>query len=129
MKLWLQESGQWKLFEGDLTKELASRNITVGEGAKVGARATVGEWATVGEGANIKRSLDCIVMGPLGSREAMMTAYRHKDEIWIGTGCFLGNVEDFETAVRKNHAGNEHEREYLCAIEYVRNKFLKGGAK
>jgi len=115
MKIYLQEKdGAWKPYEGtldSLSGELKSREIDIH------ARATVGEWA------NIKSLYGCIVMGPLGSRQAPMTAYPHKGTIWIGTGCFLGSIADFESAVRKNHAGTNHETEYLTALKYVREKY------
>ena len=127
MKIYLQEKdGAWKPYEGtldSLSGELKSREIDIHARATVGEWATVGARATVGEGANIKSLYGCIVMGPLGSRQAPMTAYPHKGTIWIGTGCFLGSIADFESAVRKNHAGTNHETEYLTALKYVREKY------
>jgi len=125
MKIYLQNTdGNWTLHEGTLTKlgaELTKRSIRIGECATIGARATIGEWAS------IKVSYNCIVMGSLGSRQAPMTAYAHKDTIWIGTGCFLGPIAEFEAQVKKVHGGNRHEAEYLCALKYVREEFaIKG---
>jgi hypothetical protein len=62
-------------------------------------------------------------MGALGSRDCPMTAYRHKGTIWIGTGCFLGDIKEFTQRVKKVHKGTRHEKEYLCALNYVRAKF------
>ena len=62
-------------------------------------------------------------MGPLGSRAAMLTGYRHRDSIWIVTGCFIGSIEDFETKVRSVHGNNRHGAEYAAAITYLRAKF------
>ena len=53
----------------------------------------------------------------------MMTAYRHKDIIWIGTGCFCDSIEKFEQQVKKVHRDNQHAREYAAALDYVRAKF------
>jgi hypothetical protein len=62
-------------------------------------------------------------MGALGSRACPITAYRHKGTIWIGTGCFLGSIDDFTKRVKEVHRGTRHELEYLCALKYVREKF------
>jgi hypothetical protein len=62
-------------------------------------------------------------MGALGSRQAPMTAYRHIGTIWIGTGCFLGSIDDFTSKVKEVHKGTRHEREYLAALDYCRAKF------
>jgi hypothetical protein len=66
---------------------------------------------------------ECIVLGPLGSRSAMMTAYVLNEIIQIGAGCFLDSIEKFESQVKEVHAGTRHEKEYLAALDYVRAKF------
>ena len=57
MKIYLKTGTEWKLFEGDdLSSVLKFRKIIIGERAI------------------IAKTLDCIVLGPIGSRNAMMTA-------------------------------------------------------
>jgi UDP-3-O-[3-hydroxymyristoyl] glucosamine N-acyltransferase len=98
---------------------------SIGESASIGECASIGEWAIIGESARIESKYGCIILSPLGSRQAPMTAYPQRDTIYIGTGCFLGSIESFEAAVRKTHAGTQHETEYLLALKYVREKFAK----
>jgi len=107
----------------------------IGEGARIGERANIGERASIGEeasigalanigkGASITMTYECIVLGPLGSRSAMMTAYVLNEIIQIGAGCFLDSIEKFESQVKEVHAGTRHEKEYLAALDYVRAKF------
>ena len=124
MKIYLRATnGDWALHEGDLAKELKSRNIVISDKASLGAGASLGAWAIVGAGAIVGTTYQCIVMGPFGSRDATLTAYPHKDSVWIGTGCFLGPIDDCEKAVRETHRGTEHERQYLAALHYVRARF------
>ena len=153
MNIYLMENGLWKYFENVDPSELAKRNISIGagarigelasigEGASIGARASIGEWAIIGawasigecasigawarigEGASIATSFHCVVMGPLGSRASMLTGYMHKKELWIGTGCYLGTVTDFEARVKKVHGDNEHSLRYQKAIRFFREYF------
>ena len=130
MKIYLREkNGLLKLFEGDLTAELKQRQIIIGEGDSIGERASIGEEASIGalanigEEASITMTYECIVLGPLGSRSAMMTAYVLNEIIQIGAGCFLDSIEKFESQVKEVHAGTRHEKEYLAALDYVRAKF------
>ena len=95
----------------------------IGEGVRIGEEASIGALANIGKGASITMTYECIVLGPLGSRSAMMTAYVLNEIIQIGAGCFLDSIEKFESQVKEVHAGTRHEKEYLAALDYVRAKF------
>ena len=136
MKIYLKSNGEWKLFEGDAAvKQLATNNIIIGaraiigEGARIGARAIIGEWARIGararigEEASIEHTIDCIVMGPLGSENRMLTFYRGPQSLRAATGCFDGNLESFVTAVKSKHGDSACGKDYLAAVEYARVKF------
>lgn len=129
MKLWLKENGAWKLFENVTADDLKNRHITisptasVGEGASVGDRASVGAWARVGDRARVKKTTDCVVLGPIGSRNAMITGYKHKGKLFVGTGCFIGSATDFEKKVKERHGENEHAKQYTLALKYLRERF------
>ena len=116
MKVYLMTDTGWNLFKGTLEElgpEFEKRNIHIGEGATVGARATVGS------------NYGIIVMGPIGSRQAMLTGYRHNDQLWIGTGCFIGPATDFEKKVKEVHGDNEHGKAYADALKFLRVRFGK----
>ena len=117
MKIYLMTEGEWKLYEDPLTEEFKKRNITIGEGATIGERARIGEWA------RIQNSFDFILISNLGSRNATLTAYKHKDGIMIGTGCFLAPLDVFEKKVIEVHGDGIHGRDYQCAIKYIKERF------
>jgi hypothetical protein len=53
----------------------------------------------------------------------MMTGYMHAGHLWIGTGCFIGDVETFSSKVKKTHGNNRHAKDYRHAVAYLRAKF------
>ena len=104
---------------------------TIGEGAVIGewvtiaARVIIPAKATIGNGVKISTSYDCVVLGPLGSRESILTSYMHDGELIVATGCFIGKIDAFEAAVKKQHAGTQYEKKYLLAIDYLRSNFFQ----
>jgi len=58
-------------------------------------------------------------IGPLGSRCAYLRAYLTDQGICVRTGCFLGALEEFRSAVSKTHGTNNHWREYMAAITMI----------
>ena len=124
MKIYLkEENGCWELYEAaDLSKQLASRNISIGYYARIGDCATIGDHATIGADYN------CLVLGSIGSRRAPLTLYYHKGELWAGTGCFLGPAKDFISKVKSIHNENEHEKAYTEAIKFGRKILRKPSA-
>jgi len=52
-----------------------------------------------------------------------MTAYVKDKVIQIGTGCFIGPIDEFEKRVKEVHSGNKFEKQYSDALDYVRAKF------
>ena len=60
-------------------------------------------------------------LGPIGSRYGYTTIYRDKNKkAVVVCGCFHGDLDDFERAVRKTHAGTKHEAEYMALIQLAR---------
>ena len=122
MKVYLMKDGVWKLYENPEPKEFADRNIIIGAFASVGESAIIGAFARIGESASIEDQFDYILISLLGSRKSVMTAYKHKDGIMIGTGCWLGWIDDFEKEVNRVHGDNNHGKDYAIALEYVRKR-------
>ena len=89
--------------------------------AIVDATARVGAWARVGE------TTDCIIVGPIGSRRAMLTGVKHDGKLMIGTGCFWGTPEAFAARVKETNGYNEHAKHYAEALLFLRA--WAGGAK
>ena len=60
-------------------------------------------------------------LGPIGSRDGYTTIYRDKNrKAMVICGCFSGNLDDFERAVHKTHAGTKYEAEYMALIQLAR---------
>ena len=66
-----------------------------------------------------------ISISSIGSRKDMTIYCFDDDKIWCG--CFVGTLNEFETAVIKTHANNkQYIDEYIGFIQYL--KKLKGGS-
>ena len=60
-------------------------------------------------------------LGPIGSRNGYTTIYRDKNKKAIVVcGCFHGDLDSFERAVHKTHAGEKYEAEYMALIQLAR---------
>lgn len=120
MKLWLKEKGEWKLFENVTQEDLKAREIEIGTGSVIGSDAVICERAWIGSGHWIKKTIDCVVVGPIGSRNEILTGYRHNGGIWCATGCFWEPIKKFESSVKNTYAGTDYETDYLAACQYIR---------
>lgn len=85
------------------------------------ARLT-GESCLAGE-AYVTDSSDLLVIGPIGSEDGHLTAFKDKNRnISVNRGCFNGTLEKFEKAVNRTHGDNKHGKMYRIAIELIKVK-------
>ena len=61
-----------------------------------------------------------MTIGNIGSHKSCCTFVYQKERILVAAGCFSGDIEEFEKAVKDKHGGNSYEAEYLAAIEFVK---------
>ena len=81
----------------------AALSASIGAGASIGERAIIGEWAS------IRTTRDAVVVGPVGSRRAYLSAYRMPDNsVRFSTGCFSGTLAELLAACDVTH-GPEHQ--------------------
>jgi len=92
--------------------------VTYGH-VRVGREVVIAPGARIGPESSIENTSDCVVIGPLGSRDSMLTGYYHDGYVWITTGCFCGSITDFENAVRRDYRGTRMEGDYLAASAYI----------
>lgn len=79
--------------------------------------------AWVFDNAQVFGSTHYIQMGPIGSRDDVITFMRTKDlKIAVKTGCFFGTIEEFEEKVKETHGNSHHAKEYLLAAEIARSR-------
>lgn len=70
-------------------------------------------------GAKLIGERPILMIGPIGSRSAYLTAYLTEQGIKIHTGCFSGTLDEFRAAVAKTHGDSVHGREYAAAIALI----------
>ena len=96
-------------------------NAWVCGNARVSVDAQVSGDAWVFGNAQVSSTRHYLNLGPIGSRDRYTTIYRNKNKKAIVVcGCFHGDLDKFERAVRKTHAGTKHEAEYMVLIQLAR---------
>lgn len=67
--------------------------------------------------AEIFKTSDYFTSGPIGSRNATITFFRCKNgKIRATTGCFYGDLDQLEAAVRSKHQINNYAQAYMEVI-------------
>ena len=86
----------------------------IGDDAVMGARAVMGDGAVMGDRAVMRTTRDALLVGPVGSRNAYLTAYRMGDgTVHLATGCFSGTLAELLAACDTRHGpDHEHTRDY-----------------
>lgn len=103
--------------------------VCIGAGTKLAGNCEIHPYVEILSDINliadtvIERTGDVLKIGPIGSRNAVLTAYKSKGVIWLFTGCFTGTLDEFIRKVHITHEGNSHERDYLLACEMINKKF------
>jgi hypothetical protein len=79
--------------------------------------------ADLGGAGKINSVDDILIVGPLGSRSAYTQIYRTNQGVYVKCGCFFGTIDEFAEKVKKTHAGNMYERDYIALIDYAKTHF------
>ena len=96
-------------------------NARVYGNARVCGNAQVYGDARVCDNAWMYGTRHYLNLGPIGSRYGYTTVYRDKSKKAIVVcGCFRGDLDEFERAVHKTHAGTKHEAEHMALIQLAR---------
>ena len=96
-------------------------NARVYGNAQVHGDARVCGNAQVHGDARVCGTRHYLNLGPIGSRYGYTTIYRNKSKKAIVVcGCFRGDLDSFERAVHKTHAGTKYEAEYMALIQLAR---------
>ena len=96
-------------------------NARVSGNAQVSDNAWVSGNTRVSGNAQVSSTRHYLNLGPIGSRNGYTTIYRDKNrKAMVICGCFSGNLDDFERAVHKTHAGTKYEAEYMALIQLAR---------
>ncbi len=79
----------------------------------------------IGKDAVIESSRDYIFIGPLGSKNKVVTVFKTYEGVRVLRGCFYGSIEEFESKVKETHKDNEYGNEYLDFVELLKTRFNK----
>jgi len=74
--------------------------------------------ANLGE-ADLKEAKNILCIAPIGSRGDALYAVIHPKTVMIKTGCWWGDIEEFQRAVKVTHKNNKHAHEYFAAITFI----------
>lgn len=67
-------------------------------------------------------------IGAVGSRNGTTTFFACKDKkIRVVCGCFFGDLEEFEKAIKSTHSDNQYAKVYLLSIEMAKARIDLGG--
>lgn len=92
----------------------------IGRGASICENVRIGDGAIIGNDAAIGDGDWFITYGPLGSRNAMLTAVQTETGLSWWVGCQFGITTDqLRERVKEAHAGTDHEADYLHCIDSV----------
>ena len=91
-------------------------------GANLGGANLYG--ANLGEEwGKLEKNTDIFIAGPLGSRSGYTTFFHTDKGIFVRCGCFCGTLDEFVAKVKETHNDNEHARNYLAIVEFVKQKY------
>ena len=81
-------------------------------------RADLGE-----EWGKLEKNTDIFIAGPLGLRNGYTTFFHTDKGLFVQCGCFRGTLDEFVARVKETHNDNEHARNYLAIVEFVKQKY------
>jgi len=91
--------------------------------AQVSGEARVFGGARVSGEARIEKTEEYLMIGPIGSRNAILTSWKGENRVMVSTGCFLGSIDEFAKAVKDKHGETEFGKQYEDALKYISRKF------
>ena len=119
------------LFEHETTDDRIASGLATRDALEAASKAGANLAGAKLDGANLARAYlagaklvgtrPVLMIGPIGSRSAYLTAYSTDKGLRILTGCFFGSDAEFAAAVEKTHASNEeHLTAYRAALVFIR---------
>jgi len=110
--------GGWVESEKNLDQ---SGNAWVSGNARVYGDARVYGNARVYGDARVSGNAHWITIGPIGSENGFLSAFRQKDNtIMVRHDCFSGTIDEFESAVNNTHSDNQHGDIYRALIPVIK---------
>jgi len=110
------------LYEHQTTDERQASGLATRDALEAACKAGASlARANLADGTKFVGDRPVLQIGPIGSRSATLTLYLTSTGPLVRAGCFSGDLEKFESAVVKTHAGSpEHLLPYSAAIALMR---------
>ena len=81
--------------------------------------------AKVYDDAKINSCDKILWVGSVGSRSGTTTFFAAKDQkIYVSCGCFSGDIDKFEQAVKETHGDNKYGKQYQRLIALAREEIV-----
>ena len=80
-------------------------------------------FSLIGDKKLIEKTEEYLMIGPIGSRNAILTSWKGENRVMVSTGCFLGSIDEFAKAVKDKHGETEFGKQYEDALKYISRKF------
>ncbi|WII39673.1 hypothetical protein [Paenibacillus thiaminolyticus] len=94
-----------------------------GNDVLIGGDACIQIPCSIRNGAYVMSNRDFLTIGPIGSENGVLTAYRSKDGLMVNRGCFTGTLDVFKAAVEETHGDNKYGRSYAALVEFIKVHF------
>ena len=79
--------------------------------------------ADLGDWGKLCSCSDIMCISPIGSRNGCTTIFHTDKGTFVCCGCFKGTLEEFAEKVKETHGDNEHARNYLALVEFVKQRY------
>ena len=75
--------------------------------------------ADLGDAGKLTGDRPYFAVGPIGSRQDVLTAFQTEKGVFLRAGCFFGTVEAFRDKLQGEHGDDVHAIEYRAALVLV----------
>ena len=75
--------------------------------------------ANLGDAGKLTGDRPYFAVGPIGSRQDVLSAFQTEKGVFLRAGCFFGTVEEFSAKLQDEHGDNRHAVEYRAALVLI----------
>ena len=111
---------------GDLIFEFEKENNTIKDTLLEAIKHNANLYGANLYGANgnvVGKIEDWMSHDNIGSRKSRTLFFKTDKGVFVQCGCFFGDLEKFVAKVKETHQGNNHERDYLVLVEFIKIRF------
>ena len=79
--------------------------------------------ANLGDAGKLTGDRPYFAVGPIGSRQDVLSAFLTEKGVFLRAGCFFGTMEAFRDKLQEEHGDNVHAIEYRAALVLVETHY------